>query len=179
MFSYEQKPLVVLLVWSLSCFLSQYQSRNWCCILFSRSTVLHSKHYSIDHLCISLVQCVKCLCRRSGNALEQAAQRGGGITVPGGVQELWRWCTEGHSGYGTVVSSEVFSDLNDTDSMRSHLPLQGRALLFRVPLLKGAFLSFQSTFFSICLWMALYQFIYTFWIITWSLVLNIIYIPLK
>jgi len=32
----------------------------------------------------------------SGNASEQASQRGGGITIPGGVQEMWRCGTEGH-----------------------------------------------------------------------------------
>jgi len=30
----------------------------------------------------------------TGNALEQAAQ-GGGVTIPGGVQEAFRCCTEG------------------------------------------------------------------------------------
>ena len=34
--------------------------------------------------------------RKSGEALEQAAQGGGGVTVPGGVQERWRCGTEGH-----------------------------------------------------------------------------------
>ena len=35
--------------------------------------------------------------RKSGEALAQAAQGGGGgVTIPGGVQELWRCGTEGH-----------------------------------------------------------------------------------
>jgi len=34
--------------------------------------------------------------RKSDNALEQAAQGGGGDTIPGGVQELHRCGTEGH-----------------------------------------------------------------------------------
>jgi len=32
--------------------------------------------------------------------LDQAAQGGGGVTIPGGVQEMWRCGTEGH---GLVV----------------------------------------------------------------------------
>ena len=32
---------------------------------------------------------------QSVEALAQAAQGGGGVTVPGGVQEMWRCCTEG------------------------------------------------------------------------------------
>jgi len=32
----------------------------------------------------------------SGQVVEQAAQRGGGVTIPGGVQEVFRCCTEGH-----------------------------------------------------------------------------------
>ena len=31
----------------------------------------------------------------SGEALEQAAQGGGGVTIPGGGQEPWRCGTEG------------------------------------------------------------------------------------
>jgi len=31
----------------------------------------------------------------SGQALEQAALGGGGVTVPGGLQETFRCCTEG------------------------------------------------------------------------------------
>ena len=36
------------------------------------------------------------LLRKSGDALAQAAQRGGGVTVPGGIQEKSRCGTEGH-----------------------------------------------------------------------------------
>jgi len=32
----------------------------------------------------------KIILRRSGDALEQAAQCGGGVTIPRGVQEMWR-----------------------------------------------------------------------------------------
>jgi len=32
----------------------------------------------------------KFLLRRSAEALEQAAQGGGGVTIPGGFQEMWR-----------------------------------------------------------------------------------------
>jgi len=39
----------------------------------------------------------KILLRKSGEALAQAAQGGGRVTVPGSVQELWRCSTEGHS----------------------------------------------------------------------------------
>ena len=38
----------------------------------------------------------KFLFRKSGQALTQAAQGGGGVTVPGGVQETWRCVTERH-----------------------------------------------------------------------------------
>ena len=34
------------------------------------------------------------LLRESGQALEQTAQEGGEVTVPGGVQEAFRCCTE-------------------------------------------------------------------------------------
>jgi len=33
--------------------------------------------------------------QKSCQALEEAAQRGGGVTIPGGVQEMFRCCTEG------------------------------------------------------------------------------------
>ncbi len=35
---------------------------------------------------------------QSGEALKQAVQEVGGVTVPGGLQELWRRGTEGHRG---------------------------------------------------------------------------------
>ena len=40
--------------------------------------------------------------RKSSWALAQAAQGGGGVTVPGGVQEPWRYGTERHSGHGVT-----------------------------------------------------------------------------
>ena len=38
----------------------------------------------------------------SVQALEQTAQRGGGVTIPGGLQKTFRCCTEGH---GLVVNT--------------------------------------------------------------------------
>jgi len=38
----------------------------------------------------------------SGQALERAAQGGGEVTVPGGVQETCRCCTEGCGLVGTI-----------------------------------------------------------------------------
>ena len=37
----------------------------------------------------------KFLHRKNGEAVAQAARGGGGVTVPGGVQELWKCSTEG------------------------------------------------------------------------------------
>jgi len=34
--------------------------------------------------------------------LERSAQRGSGVTIPGGVQETLRCCTEGHGLVGTL-----------------------------------------------------------------------------
>ena len=50
--------------------------------------------------------------------MEQTAQGSGGATVPGGVQETWRFGTEGHGLVGNGVgglgldwmTSEVFSN---------------------------------------------------------------------
>jgi len=39
----------------------------------------------------------------SGRALEQAAQAGGGITIPGAVQKMCRCGTSGHGLAGMVV----------------------------------------------------------------------------
>jgi len=33
---------------------------------------------------------------KSGRAVAQTAQGGGGVTIPGGVQETWRCGTEGY-----------------------------------------------------------------------------------
>ena len=59
--------------------------------------------------------------RGSGEAVAQVAWEGGGVTVPGGVQELWGCGSEGHgqchggSGLGLdLVILEAFSDLNDS-----------------------------------------------------------------
>jgi len=41
----------------------------------------------------------KFLLRKSGNVLAQAAQRGGGVTIPGGDQEPWRCGTERRGQY--------------------------------------------------------------------------------
>ena len=48
------------------------------------------------------VGCQEKLLQKSGQALEQAAHRGGGITLPGGVQETCRCCTEGRGLVGTI-----------------------------------------------------------------------------
>jgi len=40
--------------------------------------------------------------RESGQALEQADQRGGGVTVPGSVQEAFRCCTQEHGLLGNT-----------------------------------------------------------------------------
>ena len=42
------------------------------------------------------------LLQKSGQALGRAAQGGGGVTVPGGVQEAFRCCTEGHGLVGNI-----------------------------------------------------------------------------
>jgi len=52
----------------------------------------------------------------------QAAQGSGGVTIPGGVQEPYRYGTEGYGLVDTVVMGcqlnelilEVFSNLNDS-----------------------------------------------------------------
>ena len=57
----------------------------------------------------------------SGRALEQAAQAGGGITIPGAVQKMCRCGTSGHGLAGMVVLGwwldlmilEVFDNLNE------------------------------------------------------------------
>ena len=40
--------------------------------------------------------------RESGQTQEQAAQGGGRVTVPGGVQETFRYCTKGHGSVGNI-----------------------------------------------------------------------------
>ena len=44
------------------------------------------------------------------NALAQAAQRGGGVTIPGGVQELCRCGTEGCGQWAWCYGLEVGLD---------------------------------------------------------------------
>ena len=39
---------------------------------------------------------------KGGQALEWAAQRGGGVTEPGGVQRAFGCCVEGHGLAGTI-----------------------------------------------------------------------------
>ena len=63
----------------------------------------------------------KFVLRQCGEALAQAAQGGGGVTVPGGVQELWRCGTEERGQWawwdGLELDFgilEVFSNLNDS-----------------------------------------------------------------
>ena len=45
--------------------------------------------------------------RGSGQVLEWAAQGGGRVTVPGGVQEVFRFCTEEHGSVGNISVSTV------------------------------------------------------------------------
>ena len=46
--------------------------------------------------------CITFLLQESSQALEHAAQGGGGFTIPGGVQEAFRCCTEGHGLVGNI-----------------------------------------------------------------------------
>jgi len=43
--------------------------------------------------------------RKSAETLEQAVHRGGGVIIPGGVQEMCRCFSEGHGLVGTVMMS--------------------------------------------------------------------------
>ena len=60
--------------------------------------------------------------RKSSNALAQAAQGGGGVTIPGGVPEPWRCGTEGCSQWAWWGWADswiwgllmVFSNINDS-----------------------------------------------------------------
>jgi len=52
-------------------------------------------HYQKETEALDCVQ-EKILHRRSGDALAWAAQGGGGVTIPGGLQEKGRCGTEGH-----------------------------------------------------------------------------------
>ena len=62
------------------------------------------------------------LLRKSDEALEEAAQGSGGVTIPGGVHEKGRCGTEGHGVVGNIGAKctvdlddlEVFSNLNDS-----------------------------------------------------------------
>ena len=47
----------------------------------------------------------------SGYVLEQAAQRGRGVTDPGGVQETFRCCTKGHGLVGWLVGLDDLGGL--------------------------------------------------------------------
>ena len=42
--------------------------------------------------------------KKSGQELEWAAQGGGRVTIPGGVQETYRCCTEGHGLVGNTAN---------------------------------------------------------------------------
>ena len=67
----------------------------------------------------------KLFSKKSGSALEWAAQGGGRVTVPAGVQEQQGCGTEGHRGVGMVGTGWVWmiledlSNLNDSDSIRA------------------------------------------------------------
>ena len=42
------------------------------------------------------IGCWEIILRESGQALKQAVQGGGGVTIPGDAQETFRCCIEGH-----------------------------------------------------------------------------------
>ena len=56
----------------------------------------------------------KTILRKSGEALAQAAQGGGRITIPGGVQEAPRDVVSGHGGDGSVVGLDDHTGLFQT-----------------------------------------------------------------
>jgi len=79
---------------------------------------LHGLEDLHDLLEISGLWAVGWIIKNSGEALEQAAQGGGGVTVPGGIQELRRCGTEehlGHDGDGLMIglddSRSIFQPL--------------------------------------------------------------------
>jgi len=74
-----------------------------------------SLNYIIHHICTSSGSGLQ-LFSESSQALEWAAQGGGGVTNPGGDQETFRCCTEGHSlvrntGNGWMVGLGDLGDL--------------------------------------------------------------------
>jgi len=56
------------------------------------------------------------LFQKSGQALEWAAQRGCGVTDPGGVQGMFRHCAEGHGLVRTIGNRRMFG-LDDLVSL--------------------------------------------------------------
>ena len=60
---------------------------------------------------VQVVFLEKFLLQKSGDALTQAAQGGGGVTIPGGVQETRRCGTEGARWGLTVALDDFFSGL--------------------------------------------------------------------
>ena len=70
----------------------------------------------------------KFLLRKSGDALEQAAQVGGGVTVPGSAQEAWRCGAEGHeaiSGHGGDGLAVGLGDLSGFSNLNDEVTLEG------------------------------------------------------
>ena len=51
--------------------------------------------------------------------LEQAAQRGGGVTIPGGVQEMCGCCTGGYGLVGSIGGTWMVG-LDDPRSLFQH-----------------------------------------------------------
>ena len=49
----------------------------------------------------------KFILRKSGEALEEAAQGGGGVTDPGGVQRAFGCCVEGHGLARTIGEGQM------------------------------------------------------------------------
>jgi len=60
--------------------------------------------------------------------LQQAAQGGGGVTVPGGVQEMLRCCTEGHGLVGSIGDRWMVV-LDDLGGLFQPWPFYGSTML--------------------------------------------------
>ena len=60
-----------------------------------------SLNYIIHHICTSSGSGLQ-LFSESSQALEWAAQGGGGVTISGGDQEIFRCCIEGHGLMGNI-----------------------------------------------------------------------------
>jgi len=52
------------------------------------------------------------LIQESGSALDRSAQGGGGVTIPGSVQEMFRCCTKGH-GLAEITGDRRMVEMDD------------------------------------------------------------------